>query len=40
MSAWLRTRGMDPVAIKRRAIGGVILGLTVVAVDHVLRMGS
>ncbi len=40
MSHWLSARGFDPDAIRRRAIGGMILGLTVVAVDHVLRMGS
>ncbi|WP_302480212.1 hypothetical protein [Sphingomonas bacterium] len=40
MRHWLLERGFDPDAIRRRALGGVVLGLTVVAVDHVLRMGS
>ena len=40
VSAWLARRGLDPRETRRRALGGVVLGLTVVAVDHVLRMGS
>ena len=40
VSAWLVRRGLDPRETMRRAVAGAVLGLTVVAVDHLLRMGS
>jgi hypothetical protein len=40
VDAWMVRAGLDPNAVKRRALGGVILGLTVVAIDRVMGFGS
>ncbi len=40
VNALIVRAGLDPAAIRRRALGGVIIGLTVVAIDRVMGFGS
>ncbi|MGR6328089.1 hypothetical protein ACU5AX_03385 [Sphingomonas sp. XXL09] len=40
VNAFILRAGLDPAAVKRRALGGVIIGLTVVAIDRVMGFGS
>ena len=37
---WMARAGIDADAVKRRAFGGVVLGLTVVLIDRVMGFGS
>ncbi|WP_275402079.1 hypothetical protein [Sphingomonas aracearum] len=39
-ASWLAARGMNPDAVKRRALAGMVIGLTVVAIDRVMGFGS
>ena len=40
VAGWIRRAGLDPDTVKRRALGGVVLGLTVVLIDRVMGFGS
>ncbi len=40
MAGWMARAGIDADAVKRRALGGVVLGLTVVLIDRVMGFGS
>jgi len=39
-AGWIERRGLDPVALRRRALGGVFIGLMVVLIDRVMGFGS
>ena len=40
VSDWMLRAGLNPDNVKRRALAGVIIGLTVVAIDRLLGMAS
>ena len=40
LTGWLVRAGFDLDALRRRVLGGVVLGLTVVAIDRVMGFGS